>query len=401
MMNVKEIRKLFPIFNQVKPLHYLDSAASSLKPQIVLDAMDSYYEKLGVNVHRGTYQLTYEATDLYEKARSTVANFINAATDEVVFTRGATEALNMVAYSYRNILKPGDEIITSELEHHSQLIPWQVTAKKTGAKLVFIPLDKAGKITVENFSEVLSDKTKVVAINHVSNALGYETPVKEITRLAHEKQAIVSLDAAQSIAHQKIDVKELNVDFLAFSGHKMFGPSGIGVLYGKKELLNDLEPMQYGGEMADDVFHEYATVKPSPIRFEAGTPIIAGAIGLGSAIEFILALGYDKIHTHLTKLHQMLIAELKKIKEVTLYNETASHPTVTFNIKDIHPHDIASYLDQKGVSVRAGHHCAQLVSRFLNVPSTLRVSLHIYNTEEDLFVLIDALKEAYQFFSSF
>jgi cysteine desulfurase/selenocysteine lyase len=401
MIDVKKIRQDFPIYDKEPKLTYLDSAASSLKVKSVIDHVDRYYQYLGVNVHRGAYDLAYEATRLYEAARTNVAKFIGANEDEIIFTRGTTSALNMVAYAYRDILKQGDEIITSELEHHSSILPWMMTAKKTGASLTYVPLTKEGRITVEAFEKVLTDNTKIVALTYVSNVMGYQTPIEEIIRLAHAKGAIVVLDAAQAVPHMAVDVKALDVDFMAFSGHKMFGPSGIGVLFGKNYLLNMLEPVEYGGEMADQVFKDHATWKEAPLRFEAGTPIISGAIGLSAAVDYIQKIGYDNIHAHTLALRDYTIKKLEDIEGITIYNKHADISTITFNIEDIHPHDIATMLDQYQVSVRAGHHCAQLVSRFLGVNSTLRVSFHIYNDFNDCDVLVSSIKAAKDFFSSF
>jgi cysteine desulfurase/selenocysteine lyase len=401
MIDVKKIRQDFPIYDKEPKLTYLDSAASSLKVKSVIDHVDRYYQYLGVNVHRGAYDLAYEATRLYEAARTNVAKFISANENEIIFTRGTTSALNMVAYAYRDILKEGDDIITSELEHHSSMLPWMMTAKKTGASLTYVPLTKEGRITVEAFEKVLTDQTKVVALTYVSNVMGYQTPIEEIIRLAHAKGAIVVLDAAQAVPHMAVDVKALNVDFMAFSGHKMFGPSGIGVLFGKNHLLNMLEPVEYGGEMADQVFKDHATWKEAPLRFEAGTPIISGAIGLSAAVDYIQKIGYDNIHAHTIALRDYTIKKLEDIEGITIYNKHADISTITFNIEDIHPHDIATMLDQYQVSVRAGHHCAQLVSRFLGVNSTLRVSFHIYNDFNDCDVLVSSIKAAKDFFSSF
>jgi cysteine desulfurase/selenocysteine lyase len=401
MIDVKKIRQDFPIYDKEPKLTYLDSAASSLKVKSVIDHVDRYYQYLGVNVHRGAYDLAYEATRLYEAARTNVAKFIGANEDEIIFTRGTTSALNMVAYAYRDILKEGDEIITSELEHHSSILPWMMTAKKTGASLTYVPLTKEGRITVEAFKKVLTEHTKIVALTYVSNVMGYQTPIEEIARLAHAKGAIVVLDAAQAVPHMAVDVKALDVDFMAFSGHKMFGPSGIGVLFGKNHLLNMLEPVEYGGEMADQVFKDHATWKEAPLRFEAGTPIISGAIGLSAAVDYIQKIGYDNIHAHTIALRDYTIKKLEDIEGITIYNKHADISTITFNIEDIHPHDIATMLDQYQVSVRAGHHCAQLVSRFLGVNSTLRVSFHIYNDFNDCDVLVSSIKAAKDFFSSF
>jgi len=401
MINVEKIRKDFLIYTKQPKLAYLDSAASSLKVKSVIDVVDSYYNELGVNVHRGAYQLAHDATELYENARKTVADFIHSKSEEIIFTRGTTTSLNMIASGYREILKPGDEIITSELEHHSSIVPWMITAKRTGAELVYIPLTKEGRITVEGFKSVLTEKTKIVALTHVSNALGFMTPIKEIAKSAHEKQAIVILDAAQSAPHMKLDVQKLDVDYLAFSGHKMFGPSGIGVLFGKKELLDILEPFEYGGEMVDDVYQDHATWKETPFKHEAGTPIIGGAIGLAEAIRYIQSIGFDEIHHYTNVLHQYTLNKMKDIEGITIYNMSADNPVITFNINEVHPHDIATFLDQSQVCVRAGHHCAQLVNRFLGVNSTLRASFHVYNNYADCDTFVESVIAAKNFFEGF
>ena len=402
MIDVKKIRENFIIYQKQPNLCYLDSAASSLKVKQAVDVIDRYYHTLGVNVHRGAYELAYEATKQYEDARITVSRFINSESEEsIVFTRGTTSSLNLVAHGLSHQLHEGDEIITSELEHHSSILPWMVVAKKTQAKLVYIPLTDEGRITVDNFKKVLSDRTKVVALTHVSNAMGYKTPIKEIAQLAHQKKAIVILDAAQSVPHMKVDVKDLDVDFMAFSGHKMFGPSGVGVLYGKIHLLNALEPYEFGGEMADQVFKDSFTYKDAPLRFEAGTPVISGAIGLAEAIRFIESIGMKSIEEHTRKLHQYTLTHMKDIKGLTIYNLSADMPIINFNIDGVHPHDIATTLDQYHINVRAGHHCAQLVTKFLHVNSTLRASFHVYNSYEDCDVFIKGLKEAIEFFSGF
>lgn len=401
MNPIESIRKDFPVFSQQPNLIYFDSAASALKVRPVIEQVDLYYNTLGVNVHRGAYALAYESTKMFEEARTTVAKWIHADDEEIVFTRGATSALNMVAHAYLDILQPGDEIITSELEHHSSLLPWQQVAKKTGAKLVYITLTEEGRITVEAFKKALSDQTKMVALTHVSNVMGYLTPIEDIIRLAHEKGAHVVLDAAQSAPHMALHVKQLDVDYLAFSGHKMFGPSGVGVLYGKKKLLDRLEPFEYGGEMVDQVTKESATWKEAPMRLEAGTPVISGAIGLAKAIQYIESIGFDVIHQHTHEIHQYALSLLQSIEGLTIYNPTADNPVIAFNLEGIHPHDVATFLDQYHISVRAGHHCAQLVSQFLGVVSTLRASIHIYNTKEDAKHLAEALRAAQAFFQSF
>ena len=402
MLDAKSIQKDFPIYTHNKTLTYLDSAASSLKPKSVIDKVDFYYNFLGVNVHRGVYGLSHEATDMYEDARQTVADFINAEFEEVVFTRGASAALNFVAMAYgMQHIQAGDEIITSELEHHSSVLPWQHVAKIKGAKLIYVPLSAEGRITVEAFASVLTDKTKVVALTHVSNVMGYVTPIRKIIELAHEKNAIVTVDAAQSAPHMAIDVKALDCDFLSFSGHKMLGPTGIGVLYGKKALLNALEPIEFGGDMADQVFLHEATWKDSPYRFETGTPMISGAIGLAAAVKYLKQIGMEAIEKHEQFLKQEAIHRLNQINGVTVYNKTAETGIITFNIDAVHPHDAASVFDQNNVCIRAGHHCAQLVTKFLGVMSTLRASFYIYNTIEDVERFVSSVEEAVQFFGNF
>ena len=401
MIDVKKIRQQFPIYDANPDLVYLDTAASSLKPKAVIDVVDHYYSKLGVNVHRGVYGLSYEATDLYEAARTTVAKFLNAKFEEIVFTRGTTAALNLVASSYLEKLKPGDEIITSELEHHSSMLPWLQVAKKTGAVLKYVELDQQGRITVEAFKAVLSDQTKVVALTYVSNVMGYITPVKPIIDLAHEKGALVILDAAQAAPHLAIDVTALNVDFLAFSGHKVCGPTGIGVLYGKRHLLNQMSPIEFGGDMNVTVDKFDATWKEAPYRFEAGTPIIAGAIGLARAIEFISEIGFDSIHEHVSKLHAYTLAKLKAVEGIEIYNETAETGIIAFNVLGVHPHDAASIFDQNKVCIRAGHHCAQLITKWLKQIATLRATFYIYNDEKDADLFVESVKEAVRFFGAF
>ncbi len=401
MIDVKNIREDFPVYQKQPNIIYLDSAASALKVKAAIHQVDHYYQTLGVNVHRGAYDLAYETTMLFEGAREKVAQFIHASHEEIVFTRGATSALNMVAHAYMGLLHEGDEIITSELEHHSSILPWMMVAKHTKAKLIYVPLTKEGRITEEGFLSVLSKKTKVVALTHVSNVLGYLTPIKAITQHAHAMGAVVVLDGAQSVPHMAIDVKDLDVDYLAFSGHKMFGPSGVGVLYGKKHLLDQLEPFEYGGEMVDQVTKESATWKEAPMRLEAGTPVISGAIGLAAAIDYIHQIGFDQMHAHTHELHQYTLKKLQQLEGITVYNPTADNPVICFNVDTVHPHDIATMLDQYKVSVRAGHHCAQLVSQFLGVTSTLRASFHVYNDVRDADIFIDAVKAARDFFLGF
>lgn len=402
MLNVARLKEEFNVLKENPKLAYLDNAASTLKPSCVVEAVDKYYNELGVNVHRGVYKLSYLATDAYEEARSKVAKFINAEFEEIVFTRGASSALNLVALSYGlSNLKPGDEVITTELEHHSSCMPWLNVCQKVGATLKYIPLDKEGRITVEAFKSVLTDKTKVVAITYVSNVMGYITPIREIIKLAHEKNAVVSLDGAQAVPHMKVDVKELDCDFLSFSGHKLCGPTGIGVLYGKKELLAKMPPVEFGGDMADDVNLYEMTFKDAPYRFETGTPIIAEAIGLGKAVEFIEQIGLEDIAKYEYFLKEKAIEGLKKIPNVIIYNETAETGIIAFNIEGVHPHDAASVFDKNDVCIRAGHHCAQLITKWLGTIGTVRASFYFYNTLEDVEKFVQSVKEAQEFFCLF
>ncbi len=380
---------------------YLDSGASSLKPASVIEAMDAYYNDYGVNIHRGVYALSYQATDKYEESRKNIADYINALFEEVVFTRGASSALNLVASSYglANV-EEGDEIIVSELEHHSSVLPWQNVAKIKKAKLVYVPLDTEGRITVEAFKNVLSDKTKVVAITYVSNVMGYITPLKEIIELAHERDIVVTVDAAQAIPHKKIDVKDLDCDFLSFSGHKMLGPTGIGVLYGKKDLLNSMDPIEFGGDMNDNVDLYDASFKDTPYRFETGTMPIAEVIGLSEAVNYLRSIDFD-IMEHEQELRSYAIEKMKHIEGVTIYNPTAETGIISFNIDGVHPHDAASVFDQNGVCLRAGHHCAQLITKWLGQHATLRATFYIYNDRSDVDKFIKSVIDARDFFMQF
>lgn len=401
MMDVTEIRKSFPVYQKDPNLIFFDSAASSLKVKDAISRVDHYNNELGVNAHRGAYRLAYETTRLYEESRHALASFIRADADEIIFTRGTTASLNMLAHAHMDRIQAGDEIITSELEHHSSILPWMQVATRKQAKLVYVPLTKEGRITVEAFKSVLTDRTRIVALAHASNVMGYVTPIKEITRYAHEKGALVILDAAQSAPHMPLDVRDLDVDFLAFSGHKMFAPTGIGVLYGKKERLEMMNPIEFGGEMVDQVDKDRVTYKDVPFRFEAGTPNIAGVIGFHGAIDFISRIGFDAIHEHTRSMHDYLVSKLVETDGVTVYNPTSENPVITFNIDGVHPHDAQTALDQDNIGVRAGHHCAQLVSRFLGVQSTIRASLHVYNDRRDCDALITSIVKARDFFNAF
>lgn len=400
-MDVNEIRQDFHILTNSN-LAYLDNAASTLKPKQVIDVINYYYRNLGVNIHRGVYRLSHEATELYETARQKIADLINCDFHEVVFTRGTSSALNLVASSFGlNEVNEGDEVITSELEHHSSMLPWQNVCRRKKAKLVYIPLDEENRITVENFKKVLSDKTKIVALNYVSNVMGYITPIKEIIKLAHEKGAKVVVDAAQAVPHMKVDVKELDCDFLAFSGHKMCGPTGIGVLYGKYDLLQKMEPIEFGGDMIDYVGLHEVTYKDAPYKFETGTPLIASAIGLGAAIDYLNQISYDFIVSQEKMLRDYMVNRIKDISGVTLFNPNTDTGIVSFNIDGVHPHDAASVFDEVDVAIRAGHHCAQPLMHLLNQIATIRASVYFYNNKEDIDKLIIAIKKSRDFFAQF
>ena len=403
MLDTAKIREDFKILTESmngKPLVYLDSAATALKPKSVLEAMEKYYTLTSANVHRGVYKISNDATELYEDARKTIAKFINANSErEIVFTKGATSALNLVAMSYGlHNLKPGDEILTTELEHHSSFLPWQNVAKVTGATLKFIPLTEEGRITVDNFSSVLTCNTKVVALNHVSNVMGFISPIKEICELAHLQNALVVVDAAQSAPHLEIDVQDLGCDFLAFTGHKLYGPTGIGVLYGKFDLLSTMEPAEFGGEMIDIVEKDESTFKDAPFRFEAGTPPIAGAIGLAAAIDYLRNLGWESVRQHELDLCNYALEQMSKIAGMKIFNLTTDIGIISFNVDMVHPHDMATVYDVNGVCVRAGHHCAQPLMKWLKQPATLRATFSIYNTKEDVDTLIRATLEGKETF---
>ncbi|MGX9819371.1 cysteine desulfurase [Lactococcus lactis] len=399
------IKKDFPVLNQIvndEPLVYLDNAATTQKPLKVLAAIKDYYENDNANVHRGVHTLAERATEKYEAAREKVRQFINAkSTKEVLFTRGTTTSINWVAQFAGQILKAGDEIVISIMEHHSNIVPWQEVAKKTGAILKFVYL-KDGQLDMDDLRKKITNQTKFVSIAHVSNVLGTINPVEEITKIAHEHGAYMVVDGAQSTPHMAIDLQKMDVDFFAFSGHKMMGPTGIGVLYGKEELLNQFEPVEFGGEMIDFVYESHSTWAELPWKFEAGTPNIAGAIALGATIDYIQELGIDQIHQHEIELIDYLMPKLQEIDGLKIYgpkDNVKRGGLIAFNIEGLHPHDVATALDMEGVAVRAGHHCAQPLLNYLETPATARASFYLYNTKADCDKLVEALKKTKEFFN--
>ncbi|HFI0586778.1 TPA: cysteine desulfurase [Streptococcus suis] len=404
-MDLERIRKDFSILDQVvndEPLVYLDNAATTQKPQQVLDVLADYYQKDNANVHRGVHTLSERATARYEAARQKVADFIQAkSSKEILFTRGTTTGLNWVAQFAKEILQPDQEVIISVQEHHSNIIPWQQACQQTGAKLRYVTL-KDGELDMDHLRWLLSSKTKFVSLAHVSNVLGGVAPIGEIAELVHQVGAYLVVDGAQSVPHMAVNVQELDVDFYAFSGHKMLGPTGIGVLYGKEELLNLMSPVEFGGEMIDFVYEQSATWKELPWKFEAGTPNIAGAIGLGAAIDYLTEIGMDAIQAHEAELVDYVFPKLQAIPGLTIYgSQDLSKRTgvIAFNLDDLHPHDVVTALDYEGVAVRAGHHCAQPLLRYLQVPATVRASFYIYNTKADCDKLVEAIIKTKEFFN--
>lgn len=403
-MSLLQVRELFPILNQEvngHPLVYLDSAATAQKPTPVIEALKRYYEMDNANVHRGVHTLGSRATDAYEGARDKVRQFINAkSSEEIIFTRGTTTAINLVASSYaRSVCEEGDEIVLTPMEHHSNLIPWQQVAKATGATLKYIPMEPDGTIRLDNVENTITDKTRIVAITYVSNVLGVINPIEDIARIAHRHGAKVLVDGAQSTPHMKVDVQQLDCDFYAFSGHKMCGPTGIGALYGKKELLEQMEPIEFGGEMIDHVDLYESTWKELPWKFEGGTPIIAGAVGMAAAIDFLNDIGMENIEKHEKSLAAAAWDRMSEVEDLVIYGPSSDRAgLITFNLGDIHPHDVATVLDSQGVAIRAGHHCCQPLMRQLNVSATARASFYLYNTEEDIDRLVKALIKTKEYF---
>lgn len=399
-LDIAGIRADFPLLKREmngKPIVFLDSAASSQKPRYVIEAMDHYYEHQHANVHRGVYQLSQEATDAFERARELVRSFINAASDkEIIFTRGTTEAINLVASSFgRQFFKAGDEVIVSQLEHHSNIVPWQLICEQTGARLRVIPVSDAGELDMAAYVGLLSDRTRIVAVNHVSNALGTVNPVEDIIREAHARNIPVLLDGAQAVPHMKVDVQALDVDFYAFSGHKMLGPTGIGILYGKSQWLEAMPPYHGGGEMIHTVTFEKTTYAGLPHKFEAGTPDIAGAVGLGAAVEYMTQIGLDAINRHEQELLEYATAQLLQIEGLRIYG-TSAHKAgvISFLVNDLHPYDLGTLLDKQGIAVRTGHHCAQPLMDRYGIPGTVRASLSVYNNREDIDKLVAGVRRA-------
>lgn len=406
MIDADKIRQQFPIlFQEVndEPLVYLDNAATTQKPQVVLDKIRDYYEHDNANVHRGVHTLAERATKEYEAAREKVRAFINAKEmAEIVFTRGTTTSLNWIAKSYGNlVIEAGDEIVISYMEHHSNIIPWQQLAQRKGATLKYIDITADGFLDMADAKKQITAKTKIVSITQVSNILGVINPIKELARLAHAQGAVLVVDGAQAIPHMPVDVQELEADFYAFSGHKMCGPTGIGVLYGKRELLEQMEPIEFGGEMIDFVNLYDSTWKELPWKFEAGTPNISGAIALGSAIDFLNGIGLEAIHEHEADLVNYVLPKLLAIDGLTVYGpQDPNYHTgvLAFNLEGLHPHDTATALDMEGVAVRAGHHCAQPLLNYLKVPATARASFYLYNTKADADRLVAAILATKEFF---
>lgn len=399
-----DYKKDFPVLVE-RNIAYLDSGATTQKPQSVIDAVEKYYKKHNANPHRGAYSLSIEATEAYENGRDKIAKFINASREEVIVTKNASEALNLVAYSYGlDNLKDTDEIVLSIMEHHSNLVPWQYVSRKTGAKLKYMYINDNYELDMDEVKAKITDKTKVVGIVHISNVTGTINNVKEIIDYAHSKGAVVVLDVSQSIPHMKIDVKELDADFVAFSGHKMLAPLGIGVLYGKKELLTKMTPFLYGGDMIEYVYEDHTTFAPLPSKFEAGTQNVGGVVGMSAAIDYIEAVGYENIEKHDKELVDYAVEKLSKLDYITLYmtNNPKHHSAViSFNIKGVHPHDVASILDNEGVCVRSGNHCAQPLLRYIGIDSTCRASFYLYNTKEDVDRLVAAVEKAYKMFEKY
>ena len=407
------IRKDFPIFDRVirdgQKLVYLDSGATSQKPNAVIDAESDFYRNHNAAAHRGAHQLAEEATEAIEGSREIVAKFLGAESEDIVFTKSSTEALNLIAYSIgsapsgnRFHLQPGDEIVVTEMEHHANLIPWQQLAKRTGALLKWFEVDQAGRLDLSDIKKVITERTKVVAVTHQSNVLGTINPLTEIVKRAHEVGAVFILDACQSVPHMPVNVKDLDIDFLVFSAHKTVGPTGVGVLWGRSELLSDLPPFLFGGSMIETVTMTDATWAPAPRKFEAGVPNMAQIVGLGAALNYLSNVGMENIHKHEVALTKYTLDKLQEIDQLRIVGPTDLHlrgSAISFTLGEIHPHDLGQYLDSAGIAVRTGHHCAWPLTRKMGVPATTRASLYLYNDEADIDSLIAATKDAQKYFA--
>ena len=399
MFDVQKVRADFPILSQKvngKPLVYFDNGATSQKPQVVIDAISKYYSEINANIHRGVHTLSQLATDAYEVSRNTIQNHLNAKHNhEIIFTSGTTFGINLVANGFASLLKAGDEVMVSALEHHSNIVPWQFLCEKTGAKLVVIPMNEKGELIISEFDKLLSEKTKIVTVNHISNALGTVNPIEYIIKKAHGVGAAVLIDGAQATPHLRPDVQALDCDFYVFSGHKVCGPTGVGILYGKEEWLRKLPPYQGGGEMIAEVTFEKTTYADLPHKFEAGTPNIEGGIVLGTAIDYMNSIGFENIAAYEQELLDYGTKRLQEIEGLTIYGTGENKASViSFNIDGIHPYDIGTIIDKLGIAVRTGHHCAQPIMNFFNIPGTIRASFAFYNTKEEIDIFVEAVKKA-------
>ncbi|MCW2120486.1 aminotransferase class V-fold PLP-dependent enzyme [Flavobacterium sp. 7A] len=399
MLDIQKIRSDFPILSQKvngKPLVYFDNGATSQKPQVVIDAIAQYYQEINANIHRGVHTLSQLATDAYEESRSKIQNHINAKhSHEVLFTSGTTFGINLITNGFASILKPGDEVLVSSIEHHSNIVPWQMLCEKTGATLKVIPMNEAGELIMSEYDALLSDKTKIVTVNHISNALGTINPIEYMIQKAHEVGAAILIDGAQAVPHLKPDVQALDCDFYVFSGHKMCGPTGTGILYGKEAWLNKLPPYQGGGEMIKEVSFEKTTYAELPHKFEAGTPNIAGGIVLGTAIDYMNEVGFDNIQEQELALLEYGTEKLLEIEGLRIFGTSENKTSViSFNIEGIHPYDIGTIIDKLGIAVRTGHHCAQPIMSYYGIPGTIRASFSFYNTKEEIDILVAAIKKA-------
>lgn len=399
MFDVQKVRADFPILSQKvngKPLVYFDNGATSQKPQVVIDAISKYYSEINANIHRGVHTLSQLATDAYEVSRNTIQNHLNAKHNhEIIFTSGTTFGINLVANGFASLLKAGDEVMVSALEHHSNIVPWQFLCERTGAKLVVIPMNEKGELIISEFDNLLSEKTKIVTVNHISNALGTVNPIEYIIKKAHGVGAAVLIDGAQATPHLRPDVQALDCDFYVFSGHKVCGPTGVGILYGKEDWLRKLPPYQGGGEMIAEVTFEKTTYADLPHKFEAGTPNIEGGIVLGTAIDYMNSIGFENIAAYEQELLDYGTKRLQEIEGLTIYGTSENKASViSFNIKGIHPYDIGTIIDKLGIAVRTGHHCAQPIMNFFNIPGTIRASFAFYNTKEEIDIFVEAVKKA-------